>query len=184
MIVFDLDGTLALCDHRRHFVTSPDDDGDDENYDRYFSPDHDLSDRRKKIIFKHKVTGEIWKPDYQAFYEACDRDEPNHAVCQLFRDLNYLHECNIEIWSGRCESTREKTLVWIHKNITTSFYYEHLKMRPIGDSTPDEILKERWLDEAIASGKTIEMVFEDRTKCVDMWRRRGITCLQVAEGNF
>ena len=28
------------------------------------------------------------------------------------------------------------------------------------------------------------MVFDDRQKVVDMWRKNKVTCLQVAEGNF
>ena len=35
-----------------------------------------------------------------------------------------------------------------------------------------------------ADGLEPYVVFEDRKRCVDMWRRNGITCLQVAEGDF
>ena len=46
----------------------------------------------------------------------------------------------------------------------------------------DEILKENWLLEI---GKNnIMCVFDDRTKIVNMWRRNGVTCFQVADGNF
>lgn len=27
-------------------------------------------------------------------------------------------------------------------------------------------------------------VFEDRKQCVDMWRSLGLTCYQVADGNY
>jgi len=56
-------------------------------------------------------------------------------------------------------------------------------MRPVGDSTPDDILKERWLDEAIANGKTIDMVFDDRPKVVRMWQRRGIFVFNCCQHN-
>jgi hypothetical protein len=39
-----------------------------------------------------------------------------------------------------------------------------------------EQLKEKWLKQAIKQGKEIEMVFDDRKKVVDMWRRNGIFC--------
>lgn len=53
-------------------------------------------------------------------------------------------------------------------------------MRPIGDNTPDDQLKERWLDEHIVgSGKQIDFVFDDRPKVVRMWRRRGIFVFDV-----
>jgi len=28
------------------------------------------------------------------------------------------------------------------------------------------------------------MVFDDRQQVVDMWRQNGLTCFQVADGNF
>ena len=30
----------------------------------------------------------------------------------------------------------------------------------------------------------VDMVFDDRQQVVDMWRANGLTCFQVAEGNF
>jgi hypothetical protein len=53
-------------------------------------------------------------------------------------------------------------------------------------SIGDEILKENWLDDfANKVGKeNIVGVFDDRQKVVDMWRKNGLTCFQVAEGNF
>jgi hypothetical protein len=55
-------------------------------------------------------------------------------------------------------------------------------MRPIGDYTPDDQLKERWLDEALAQGKTIDFVIDDRKKVIDMYLRRGIFVFDVAQG--
>jgi hypothetical protein len=39
--------------------------------------------------------------------------------------------------------------------------------------------KEKWLDEALAQGKTIDMVFDDRPRIVRMYRRRGIFVFDV-----
>jgi len=85
----------------------------------------------------------------------------------------------VQIWSGRCESVRHKTELWLWDHAGCGFdstltYPQILKMRPIGDNTPDDQLKERWMDEAIAEGKTIDFVFDDRPKVIRMWRRRGI----------
>ena len=33
-------------------------------------------------------------------------------------------------------------------------------------------------------GGKIDLVFDDRNKVVDMWRNRGTTVVQVAEGDF
>jgi len=163
MIIFDLDGTLADCEHRRHFVDPSKipilQIGED------FDPKH------------------LWKPDWKAFYEACDKDKPIYPTIKIFErfDGTIGWDHGVKIWSGRCESTRNKTIEWLRININAWPEYSEdeiisdiLKMRPIGDNTPDDELKERWLDEAITEEKAIDFVFDDRPKVVRMWRRRGI----------
>lgn len=170
MIIFDLDGTLANCDHRRHFV------------DKRLSKDHSYG-----LVYDPKKP---FKPDWQSFYEACDKDTPIIPVIHTLEyfgegkeygsDTPWVDYNGIEIWSGRCESVKEKTEKWLSKHLR--YYYPGspiLKMRPIGNTEPDEVLKERWLDEAIAEGKTIDFVFDDRKKVCDMWRRRGIFLFNV-----
>ena len=145
IIIFDLDGTLALIDHRRHFLE---------------------------------------KNDWKSFFDNCHKDLPNTSVISLWNlflkdgRLNDLY-----IFSGRCESVKDKTLFWLKNNLSCCFY-DNIRMRPKGNSTPDDKLKELWLDEILSQGKEVEMVFDDRQKVVDMWRRRGITCFQVAKGDF
>jgi hypothetical protein len=63
-------------------------------------------------------------------------------------------------------------------------FYEQLRMRPVGDYRDDAVLKEQWLNEARVLGKAPDIVFDDRQRVVDMWRRNGITCCQVAPGDF
>ncbi|WP_436197642.1 phosphatase domain-containing protein [Piscirickettsia salmonis] len=48
----------------------------------------------------------------------------------------------------------------------------------------DNIIKEEILDRLLSNNKHILFVIDDRRQVVDMWRRRGIVCLQCAEGNF
>lgn len=172
MIIFDLDGTLADCDHRRHFV--------------------DPSKRDDCVLWMSGTTKEVWlykqgwdkhetrkkfKPDWKSFYEACDQDKPNLPVVFQFYSIKEKLgiEHPIEIWSGRCESVREKTENWLKNYISRDVNWKnHLKMRPKGDSTPDDQLKERWFDELLAAGKTVDYVFDDDFLCLNMWRRRGI----------
>ncbi len=175
MIIFDLDGTLADCEHRRHFV------------------DSSIPHPTKKEAEEFMRNGCTWKPDWKAFYEACDKDEPIESVCRIFINLIGNRE-NIEIWSGRCESVRSKTCDWICNNIFNTDQLNPssmLKMRPIGDNTPDDQLKERWLDEylnqfvprlgqnEVQASNHIDFVFDDRPKVVRMWRRRGIFVFDV-----
>lgn len=178
MIIFDLDGTLADCEHRRHYV--------DLNKNRCPSckpPFASRIDSEKLPCPDCGFNASRWRPDWQAFYEACDEDKPIEPVINVMD--GYFYNCTdlerflreVQIWSGRCESVREKTQKWLAENILFDGLGAMitLRMRPKGDSTPDDELKERWLDEVIAgSCKIIECVYDDRPKLVRMWRRRGI----------
>lgn len=175
MIIFDLDGTLADCRHRRHFV---DPTTSVNNILQGYDGSGNLIE--ESGVYRNIVDGKRFKPDWKSFYEACDKDKIIKPVVSLF--IQYCHR-DIEIWSGRSESVRKKTEVWVENNILDSalsnFKKIVLKMRPIGDSTPDDELKERWLNEALAQGKKIDFVVDDRAKVVRMWRRRGIFVFDV-----
>jgi hypothetical protein len=83
----------------------------------------------------------------------------------------------VEIWSGRSDRVRRITEDWLHRyDMASSFL---TRMRAEGDFTADELLKEQWLKE-----RRPDLVFDDRDKVVAMWRRHGIPCFQVADGDF
>jgi hypothetical protein len=117
-------------------------------------------------------------PDWKSFYEACDKDKPILPVIQFMRSLWVYSDYTetIQLWSGRCESVREKTEHWLQKN---GGLIGQVKMRPVGDSTPDDVLKENWLNELQAEGRNVSFVVDDRPKVVRMWRRRGIFVFDV-----
>lgn len=149
VIIFDLDGTLALIEHRRHFVEGP------------------------------------GPKNWPAFFKACAGDLPNEPVVKIFLAMWRAHPAEIEIWSGRSDEVRVETELWLDDHVGLLYGKRpSLRMRTAGDHTPDHVLKERWLDETLALGHIVEMVFDDRNRLVEMWRRRGIACLQVADGNF
>jgi len=173
MIIFDLDGTLADCQHRRHFVEPPEDHcGLCYDFLMDKIPNKDFEQRCLCGRYPGK-----WKLDWKAFYEGCDQDKPIYEVISMFWQIDpWLND--VCIWSGRCESVREKTEVWLLQHVFKGNFISQgkveLRMRPEGDYTPDEELKERWLAEALAEGDTVSMVFDDRPKVVRMWRSKGI----------
>lgn len=143
--VFDLDGTLALIDHRSHFVR----DGNRQ---------------------------------WNEFFEACDKDEPNWSVIDTFNLLVESGYC-VEIWSGRSDQVREKTEEWLDHYVAGGS--SRLKrMRPAKDYQKDSDLKRSWLNEERDAGNQIIAVFDDRQQVVDMWREEGVACFQVAPGDF
>lgn len=169
MIIFDLDGTLADCEQRRHFVDKS-----------YITCGINCTSKSRCLECLRKLEKD--QPDWRSFFENCNNDIPIWPVVRVIESL-HLNEITfkdqeIEIWSGRCESVRDKTRHWL-KYIIGEHTYSTLKMRPIGDYTPDEQLKEKWLDEALKEGKKIDFVFDDRPKVVRMWRRRGIFVFDV-----
>lgn len=162
MIIFDLDGTLADITHRRHLVD------------------------------KTLRGGANW-PE---FYKQCEFDKPIAPAIALFKCLYHTTPVSkfIEIWSGRSDEVQWLTVDWLQRYIFGADFswrdpehpfYVRLRMRKAGDNTPDATLKEAWLDDLIdINGEAPEMVFDDRNCVVQMWRRRGIFCLQVADGDY
>lgn len=55
-----------------------------------------------------------------------------------------------------------------------------VRMRHLNDHRPDDVVKEEMLQQLRAEGKDILFVIDDRQKVVDMWRRNGLICLQMA----
>ena len=118
-------------------------------------------------------------PNWDAFYEACDKDEPIAPIVSIYNHLVSYGHYHIHVWSGRRESEIEKTAAWFNRHALYVPYT--LKFRPNGDHRPDTELKGEWLDEAKF---TPYLVFEDRASVVQMYRDRGIRVCQVAPGDF
>ena len=62
-------------------------------------------------------------------------------------------------------------------------------MRPDDDYRPDAELKSDLYDKLVGLHEILfksydTIIFDDRQSVVDMWRARGLTCFQVAEGDF
>ena len=177
MIIFDLDGTLADCSHRRHFIQNPYGEND-PGIDRCDCSDSDcICEKWAK-----------WKPDWTAFYEACDQDLPIMPTIQMLH-IFVSQRIEIEIWSGRSDIVKQKTIDWIVKHIFkgNDLILPKIRMRPHGDYTPDEQLKEKWLEATYEEYKwgrrtPIECVFDDRPKVLRMWQSHGIFTFDVGQG--
>lgn len=142
-VIFDIDGTLADVDHRRHFV-------------------------------------EAKKKDFDAFYVAMIDDTVKDSV----RELNHMCKdrgYKIIICTGRPEEYRIITENWL---IDNNIAFDELNMRQDDlRFMPDYQVKQRMLD-VITDKHEIVFSVDDRDQVVEMWRRNGITCFQVAPGNF
>jgi len=100
----------------------------------------------------------------------------------VYRILDMVRQAGhkIIIFSGRDGICMKETKDWLAlHNIT----WDHFIMRPVGNSEKDSSIKLRMFNE-IKDDYNILGVFDDRDQVVHMWRSLGLTCFQVAEGNF
>lgn len=112
--------------------------------------------------------------------EKCEQDGVNWPVWELlFR--NWAKK--IIFVSGRDEQYREKSTNWLKTHLEWAKDWE-LYMRPHDDRRDDSIVKRELFDKYIRGKYNIDFVLDDRTRVVDMWRSLGLTCFQVAEGDF
>jgi hypothetical protein len=108
-----------------------------------------------------------------------DEDRPVDDVVTIVRALS--ESFKIIIVSGRDRSCESETTNWLIKH---DIQCDVLCMRPAGSNSPDERIKEDIYWSKIAPYYRVIAVLDDRNKVVDMWRRIGLTCLQVADGSF
>lgn len=109
-------------------------------------------------------------------------DQPNSTVVDLVADeLNIGYD--VVFCSGRSEKCRTETLEWLRK--TFDYRFEPvLFMRKSGDTRKDSIVKYELFNENIRNNYRVKYVLDDRNQVVEMWRALGLTCFQVAPGDF
>lgn len=143
LVIVDMDGTLADCSHRKHFISNG---------------RHDWNSFEGSLVLQ---------------------DAPRMPIVKLvdmFQDEGF----EILIVSGRSIDRAGKATVGWLENFCVP--YKHIFMRNGGDNRPDNVVKQEILDRLPKD--QIVYVLDDRDQVVKMWRDNGLTCLQVAEGNF
>jgi hypothetical protein len=83
IVIADLDGTIALIDHRRHWL------------DVDLHPDLASDERWRK------------------FFAECVNDTPNLPVIHTLSALRYWDDCAIHIFSGRSDEVGNETINWL-----------------------------------------------------------------------
>ncbi len=157
LYIFDLDGTLALIEHRRHFVEGP-----KKDWPAFFAACVD--DKPNWPVIKtlqtlRKAGAEIWIWSGRS-------DEVQGET----EEWLYRHGCL-------------KSTMFLHWTPFTP--PEAFRMRKAGDHQPDVNLKRAWLSEIEPPEYArLTAVFDDRDSVVKMWRAAGVKCFQVAPGDF
>lgn len=112
-------------------------------------------------------------------WEKVGQDQLNVVVQQVLVALQNQGN-QIIIFTGRDGVCEPETKEWLKANHIT---YNHFDIRPTGNTEKDSIVKKRMFDE-IKDKYNILGVFDDRNQVVEMWRDLGLTCFQVANGDF
>lgn len=109
-------------------------------------------------------------------------DEVNKPVADILKryyDLNQGY--NIIFLSGREKKFENETRQWL---INNNLWFEKLYMRETDDTRNDTIVKEELYRAHIEGKYNVFFVLDDRNRVVDLWRRLGLKCFQVAPGDF
>ena len=160
LYIFDLDGTLALTEHRQHILA------DVQNPHRW------------RDFFAACVNDEPNLPVIRTL-QALRR---SGAECWIWSGRSDAVRPQTVEWLTKngCFGRLTGTLPWWPLGAP-----ERFRMRPDGDFTPDEQLKFGWLADLEPPERSrLTAVFDDRDKVVEMWRENGVPCFQVARGAF
>ena len=116
-------------------------------------------------------------------WKCVGEDEPNIIVIDFISSYKAFHsDIYIIFVSGRSSECLDLTYDWLKKHIPISFLT--CFMRQSGDTRKDAIIKKEIYEDKIKGKYNIKFVLDNRNSVVEMWRSLGLTCLQVANGNF
>jgi predicted kinase len=107
-------------------------------------------------------------------------DLPHKPVVELVKDL--IRQGTLVIFmSGRTTGCYAATFDWL---VGQDIPVLGLYMRAVGDTRDDRLVKADLFKQHILGNLNVRFVLDDRDKVVKMWRDIGLTCLQVAPGDF
>lgn len=112
-------------------------------------------------------------------------DLPSNPVIDVIRTLwTYgifrADPVQVIFMSGRPEECRDQTELWLDANVGLPF---QLYMRGDGDFRQDWIVKDE-LFALVRDKYCILSAWDDRDQMARYWRKLGLQCFQVADGNF
>lgn len=118
----------------------------------------------------------------RSFYDETrvGEDDPILPVIEAVQALAKAGN-RIVIMSGRSMACEIATAEWLDEHVGRD-NWDELFMRAEGDKRPDHKIKSELFDEVTRS-YAVTGVVDDRNSVCEMWRSRGLTCLQAAKGD-
>lgn len=113
-------------------------------------------------------------------YNKLAHDEVIENVAWLVR---FLREAGLAVLyvTGRPQEHKEQTAEWLFSH---DLPFGYIFARANNDKRPDDVVKREIYQQKIDPYFEVKFVLDDRNKVVKMWREQGLTCLQVANGDF
>lgn len=165
-VIFDLDGTLALCDHRRHHVT-----GDFKNWDAFFAEcDKDTVNEPIARLFRFYRASPLHRVWILSGRSGSADTERATRYWLAYNDLDPDYRGHDEFYTPMAVGQRPSDLCF--------------HMRQHGDKRSDVEVKREMVQRLGLTPENTEIVFDDRNCMVAAWRLWGFQCCQVAEGEF
>lgn len=154
-----------------------------EMYNRYLKPEPQVYDHeaRLPLAIMCDLDGTLAlfgknNPYERDFFQ----DEVNKPILNILNRYS-SYGAEIIIMSGRNDKYMQETLDWLTDNKVP---FGQLHMRKDGDTRKDFVVKQEMFNEYVKDKSNVLFVLDDRNQVVDLWRNLGLTCLQVADGEF
>lgn len=158
IVVSDMDGTLADCEHRREYSH-----GEKKDWNKFF-------ELTPFDTLRSEVLNQI--NDVRTVYEDIVRTNNRGIKYRVGTILPLI------IVSARPERCRKDTEEWLEKN---KVQYDMLLMRPDSDSRDDTVVKAEIYDKYLSKMNILEW-YDDRPKIIRMLRTKGVNVKDVGNG--
>lgn len=157
VVLCDIDGTIANLNHRLQYAK-----GETKDWDAFFSliSEDTLIESTKDLLVNALADGKTI-----IFVSA--RPERCRADTEAWLLRNGMYNSNVS--------------PNLHVDGVAQMPYFALLMRPDGDSRDDTVVKQNILDNCLDL-KWIHKVIDDRPRVIEMWRKNGLTVVDVGHG--
>lgn len=168
VVIFDVDGTLADCIHRKTYLNVCRNCNETEEF-------HQLPAVNNCEEF---IPG---KKSHKIFYAKVSEDTPIQVVIEWAKAC-YAGGYIVIIVSGRpTDLAGDATIAWLEKH---GVQFHHIFMRAAGDYRDDTVVKKQILDRLLTWITREQLLFtvDDRPRVIRMWKENNIRCFDVGEG--
>lgn len=150
-IIVDIDGTLASCEHRRHFVTGKKKDWKNFNFNMVYD---------RVVPEVRDIVWDAWDDGISVLFVS-GRSSNDRDVTSLWLFDNVFDP----FWNAN----RAKVIDY------------SLLMRRSMDYRADDVVKREIYHKKIQSHYDVEFVVDDREQVIKMWEREGLFVLRVCD---